>query len=282
MQDATCPTRSPRLRWFPCTKQIVFHYPVIYLNQISPMLFSTVSRFLKPASLPQSVGLARRPVAAGSRVPHGLLTLLFVWASLAAHAQTTISQTFAYNGTNGTDGSVQTYVVPAGVTQLMVSALGAAGANGFSGFGGKGGQVDAVLAVIPGQTLSIYVGGSPPTGSFAGYNGGGGGASGPGDFDSGGGGGATDIRLGGNALTNRVIVAGGGGGGGASGALASGGGGGGGTTGQAGQGGSGTGGGGGSQSVGRPGGSGPTPGNAGSGATGGNSVASGSLRSLIL
>ena len=231
------------------------------------MLFSTVSRFLKPASLPQSVGLARRPVAAGSRVPHGLLTLLFVWASLAAHAQTTISQTFAYNGTNGTDGSVQTYVVPAGVTQLMVSALGAAGANGFSGFGGKGGQVDAVLAVIPGQTLSIYVGGSPPTGSFAGYNGGGGGASGPGDFDSGGGGGATDIRLGGNALTNRVIVAGGGGGG---------------TTGQAGQGGSGTGGGGGSQSVGRPGGSGPTPGNAGSGATGGNSVASGSLRSLIL
>ena len=133
------------------------------------------------------------------------------------------AQTFAYTG------APQTYTVPAGVTTLRVEALGASGGNSIYGFntintvGGAGARVRTTLAVVPGQVLTIYVGGvgttSPRDGGGGGYNGGGNGGSrgGPDNWpyrSSGGGGGATDIRVGGTALANRVLVAGGGGGGG--------------------------------------------------------------------
>src|SRR5690606_3996621 len=121
-------------------------------------------------------------------------------------------------------GAEQTFVVPEGVTSVVVDAYGAEGggtSNCCSGLprGGDGGRVQATPPVTPGETLYIYVGGR-------GGNGDGLGAAVPGGFNGGGptplgagrpggsGGGATDIRRGGNTLAARVLVAGGGGGGG--------------------------------------------------------------------
>ncbi len=120
------------------------------------------------------------------------------WDSCGSGSQT-------YNFT----GSVQFYVVPAGVTMLNIAAAGAqGGANAQSLAGGLGGDATGDLAVTPGDTLWIYVGGSN------GFNGGGNGGSTSGCTTAAGGdgGGASDVRVGGQALTNRVIVAGGGGG----------------------------------------------------------------------
>ncbi|MEL6866666.1 MAG: glycine-rich protein, partial [Bacteroidota bacterium] len=85
---------------------------------------------------------------------------------------------------------------------------------------GYGGRVEATLSVSPGDTLNIYVGargdGYNEPGGYGtragGWNGGGNSNS----YKAGGGGGATDIRIGGQALTDRVLVAGGGGGSGGS------------------------------------------------------------------
>ncbi len=131
-----------------------------------------------------------------------------------------VNQVSAQLTTFGYTGSVQSYTVPAGVTNLCIDAQGAAGGMGYDGSvadsGGKGGRVECNLAVTAGQVLSIYVGGAGLTGSFStmgvagGYNGGAASAY----VIAGSGGGATDIRIGGTALTNRVVVAGGGGGGG--------------------------------------------------------------------
>jgi hypothetical protein len=108
----------------------------------------------------------------------------------------------------GYSGGVQTYTVPAGVTRLGVELAGGAGGPIYNSSTGQGlgGRVQAVLAVTPGQVLTVYVGGAGDT-NTAGYNGGGAATNG-----GGGGGGATDLRTG-SALTNRVLVAGGGGGG---------------------------------------------------------------------
>lgn len=136
-------------------------------------------------------------------------TLLFI-------AGTSFSQTTTFNYT----GSMQTYVVPAGVTQVSVDCI--AGSGGTSNYGlpdfvpGDGGRVETILTVTPGSTLNIYVGGEGVAAatSVAGtgaYNGGADGNA-SGTNAGGGGGGASDIRVGGTALTDRVVVAGGGGG----------------------------------------------------------------------
>ncbi|MGB8964955.1 MAG: glycine-rich protein [Candidatus Cybelea sp.] len=86
--------------------------------------------------------------------------------------------------------------------------------------GGNGGIVTATIAVTPGETLAIFVGGegtgdtsncSP--GSDGGFNGGGAGGSENYCLNGTGGGGASDVRQGGDELGDRVIVAGRGGGG---------------------------------------------------------------------
>ena len=115
----------------------------------------------------------------------------------------------------GYTGGVQTYTVPAGMTLLKVTAVGAAGGNNSSNSfaGGQGGSVTATIPVTPGEVLNIYVGGqggssfSGSVGAAAGYNGGGQGFA---RFSTGGGG-ATDIRRG-NSLADRLVVAGAGGG----------------------------------------------------------------------
>jgi hypothetical protein len=112
--------------------------------------------------------------------------------------------TYAYTG------AVQNLVVPPNVTSATITSTGPSGAlAGVSG--GPGEIVTATIAVTPGETLAIYVGGT------AGFNGGGaGGNSGGG----GQGGDASDVRQGGTALANRFVIAAGGGGGGGGGGFA--------------------------------------------------------------
>ena len=116
-------------------------------------------------------------------------------------------QTFNYTG------SEQTFIVPAGVTSIAVVARGGAGAGkryyGSYPQGGHGGRVYAVLPVTPDETLYVFVG-SAGEYSNGGFNGGGNG--GHCCFGGTGGGGASDIREGGDQITDRILVAGGGGG----------------------------------------------------------------------
>ncbi|MEV6553605.1 glycine-rich protein [Streptomyces sp. NPDC051597] len=138
----------------------------------------------------------------------GTITLALAGAGLVAFAPPALAATtvaFAYTG-----GS-QSFTVPAGVYSIDVDAFGAQGQDGPAGgsAGGLGGEAQSRLAVTPGQILQINVGGS---GGF-----GGSGAAGKGmdpDTDGGAGGGASDVRQGGNGLSERLLVAGGGGGGG--------------------------------------------------------------------
>lgn len=114
--------------------------------------------------------------------------------------------------------SMQTYVVPAGVTQLTVRAVGGCGHSGTGPVPNGPADVTGKITVTPGETLRIYVGGnggitssgqqSPQTAGLHPGN-----APGGQGYNGGGGGGAsTDVRRGGTALSNRVIVAGGSGG----------------------------------------------------------------------
>ncbi|HEX5502791.1 MAG TPA: PxKF domain-containing protein, partial [Thermomicrobiales bacterium] len=121
--------------------------------------------------------------------------------------------------TFGYTGAAQTWTVPDGVTQVTLDVFGAQG--GYeSAQGGNGGRATATVAVTPGETLTIVVGGvghSPFSGGDAlgGFNGGGNGGAPynlPAAFYGSGGGGASDVRIGGTDLAHRVIVAGGGGG----------------------------------------------------------------------
>jgi len=123
--------------------------------------------------------------------------------------------TFTYTG------AVQQYVVPDGVYLLAVTVRGArgqSGANtpigtlGYGGISAAPAQVTGVLAVTPGETLQVYVGGS---GAVGGWNGGGAPGAGNSSCGAGGrGGGASDIRQGGTGLAARKIVAAGSAGGG--------------------------------------------------------------------
>ena len=131
------------------------------------------------------------------------------YAEAVSAAGTSGTQTLSYTGAQ------QTFTVPAGVNSISIEAYGAEGGTTRSGNGnlsGKGAYAKGNLAVTPGQTLYVYVGGQGG-GAYnsvlegGGWNGGGH-SNGSGD----GGGGASDVRVGGTALTNRVIVAGGGGG----------------------------------------------------------------------
>ena len=129
--------------------------------------------------------------------------------------------TFCYTG------AAQTWTVPAGVKSATFTVFGAAGGIGATlgtpSAAGLGGRAVATIAVVPGSTVTIVVGGSGVTpanncatanGGAGGFNGGGaGGASGgAGACGGSGGGGSSDVRIGGAGLGNRVLVAGGGGG----------------------------------------------------------------------
>ena len=145
------------------------------------------------------------------RILHSAASFAAILVAGLSYGQST---TFSYTG------AMETYVVPAGVTELSIDCIGASG--GTSNFGlpdfvpGDGGRVETILTVTPGATLYIYVGGEGTAAatSVPGVGGFNGGADGNanGSNAGGGGGGASDIRIGGTALTDRVVVAGGGGG----------------------------------------------------------------------
>jgi hypothetical protein len=119
------------------------------------------------------------------------------------------------------------YVVPAGVSQIQVLAIGAPGGDGLptdglvhGGSGGFGARLVVVLPVTAGQRLYVEVGAAGTTGGTGGANGGGNASDGGGS-----GGGATDLRTcsvmeascadgSASTLASRLLVAAGGGGGG--------------------------------------------------------------------
>ena len=109
-------------------------------------------------------------------------------------------------------GSDQSYTVPAGVTSVNVTLIGAGGGGGGIYLaGGTGGLVSGTLAVTPGETLTVIAGrgGQPGYGSPSAY--GGGGAPGADVYaytNSGGGGGRSAIQRSGVD----IVTAGGGGG----------------------------------------------------------------------
>lgn len=91
---------------------------------------------------------------------------------------------------------------PAGVTHLTITAYGANGASGVGyspSFGGIGGTVTATIPVTPGERLAI-VGGN---GGDNGFNGRGALRSHGGCNCNSQGGGASDVRQGGDRLTDR-------------------------------------------------------------------------------
>jgi hypothetical protein len=138
-----------------------------------------------------------------------LATLVTVAAWLAPGvAQATV---FSYTG------GEQSYTVPAGVSSLSITAVGAPGGGPQSGglAAGRGARVSGIVNVAPGQVLYVEVGGSggSPAGGF---NGGGDSGTRNGISVSGGGGGS-DVRTlpmsaGVISLNSRLIVAAGGGG----------------------------------------------------------------------
>jgi len=111
------------------------------------------------------------------------------------------TQTFYYTGKK------QQFSVPSGVSQLVVTVLGAGTERA------RGGLVKATIPVTPGEQLAIFVGGSPK-GLTGGFNGGGDGGQAQtcGRCIGSGGAGASDIRENGSKLSDRVIGAGGAGG----------------------------------------------------------------------
>jgi RHS repeat-associated protein len=104
-------------------------------------------------------------------------------------------------------GATQWWVVPDDVYAIQVDATGAQGGNAT--YGGLGGRVSATVAVTPGESLQVNVGGQP-SGTAAGFGGGGASA-----VSGNRGGGASDIRRHGVTVADRVLVAAGGGGAGA-------------------------------------------------------------------
>lgn len=122
-------------------------------------------------------------------------------------------------------GVSKSWTVPAGVTEISVSAIGGRGGdtnniyNENRTLGARGGAVSGTLSVTPGQVIHVRVGGNgglatiydPSVVIAGGVNGG---RPGTPDYyyPSSGSGGASDIRAGGTSLSHRILVAGGGGG----------------------------------------------------------------------
>jgi hypothetical protein len=120
------------------------------------------------------------------------------------------SQMFAFTG------AAEPLVLPACATSISIDARGAAGARATNagtavGTAGQGGRVQATIAVTPGDTFTVRVGGAGSA-TTGGFNGGGAGNTDNSSQIGGGGGGASDVRRNGNALADRIVVAGGGGG----------------------------------------------------------------------
>ena len=132
-------------------------------------------------------------------------------AADAGIATTNFNQAFQFTG------GEQSLVIPSGIEEIHVIAIGGEGADAGVAQGGQASRVEGDVAVSPGP-LFVEVGGTA-TGPAGGFNGGG--ADGAGANSGGGGGGMSDIRTIARAnpgsVESRLFMAAGGGGAGASG-----------------------------------------------------------------
>jgi hypothetical protein len=151
------------------------------------------------------------------------LTVAGLAAAPTALADTTVPTTFTYEA----GAPVQPYTVPAGITQVTITADGGSGAAALGGViaqpggaGGPGGEVTATVPVTPGETLNVVVGGdagadgntcSGDDATSCGGPGAGAGGNSNNPSGGGGGGGASQVS---DASDSPLVVAGGGGGGG--------------------------------------------------------------------
>ncbi len=178
----------------------------------------------------------RRHFARAAALALAAAAAVFACPVAAAAAELPMQTSFAANPTEPSAASNHTWTVPAGVTEVTFYAAGGAGGAGGNGggVGGGGGSAEANLAVTPGQTFTITVGGSgadgaaPQLGGVAaggtggGPSGGRGGDGGPAQLSTtgvlgggGGAGGASSVSLPAGGAASLVLVAPGGGGGGA-------------------------------------------------------------------
>lgn len=171
------------------------------------------------ASKPPRSERSRRLIGVGAAA---LLAIPATLISAApAHAAEPGSATF-------TSSAATEWIVPAGVREVVVTALGGSGGNAsgqHGGAGGLGASVESVLAVEPGDVLTVWAGaaganaggGRTESGAGgAGYTVGGNGATSGGSLSrpGAGGGGSSAVSVDGIA----AVIAGGGGGGGGRGA----------------------------------------------------------------
>ena len=87
------------------------------------------------------------------------LTGAFIAAGIFSAQAQAVTQTFV------STGAEQTFVVPAGITSIQVFAVGGKGGNGgasgaIPADGGFGAVATGTIAVTPGQTLFVNVGGN--------------------------------------------------------------------------------------------------------------------------
>lgn len=155
-------------------------------------------------SAPRRRGRARRSVGAVALSFVSLIaaTVVLVPAEVVF---ADCPKTFSYTG------SVQSFTVPTGVTQLTITVRGAQGGGaGFGLAGGLGGDVVASFGVSPSDEFDVYVGGQPNSYPGGWPNGG------SGDWvntgHGAGGGGSSDVRPDGASMSGAWIVGGGGGG----------------------------------------------------------------------
>ena len=114
-------------------------------------------------------------------------SILLALSASGAQAAACSQQISSFNGTTvtqggcgfGYSGAEQTFTVPAAVTKLTVSAVGAPGGADPSDQPADGGAASGTIAVTPGEVLYVEVGGTGASygdGGAGGWNGGGAGA----------------------------------------------------------------------------------------------------------
>lgn len=109
-------------------------------------------------------------------------------------------------------GSIQTWTVPPGITQIYIQAVGAQGGSSGPNIGGKGGKITCYLNVTPGDVLYITVGGTSSTQNAVYGFGGNGGTSSFATFATAGGGLSGVSTASPIAQSNALLIAAGGGG----------------------------------------------------------------------
>lgn len=159
-----------------------------------------------------------------SRVSKAVVALALVAGGFAAPTLISPQPAHALDPTTFTyTGAEQLYTVPAGISQVTITAIGGKGSNpyGAGGTSGYGATVTATVT-LPAGTTTLYVEVGGNGGTFVdngGWNGGGQGAYYGTLASAGGGGGASDVRTQPRTTAlsttdTRLVVAGGGGGGG--------------------------------------------------------------------